>query len=85
MLKRYKSRHPKMNGLSEWMVGFAVGERRYCETTLLTYGRDMRRASTPAHRRAECARHIRIECKLLTALSTAPGDIRYLICYERVK
>lgn len=65
------------------LLDFAIGERRYIETTAQNYGTVMRAISSSALRGA--AKDGKWEMKLFTAVSASKHtDIRYLVCVERV-
>jgi len=68
------------------LLDMAVGERRYLETTLARYPHDMHTANVAPTRRPEALKARRFSTVLLTAVSASKaGDVRYLICIERLK
>jgi hypothetical protein len=63
-----------------------VGERHYIETTLEQYPNTMRTANTPYSRRPDILKDRRFTTTLFTAVSASKaGDVRYLVCLERVE
>ncbi len=64
--------------------GMNVGDRIYVETTLADYATAMRGFGSVRSRRPEWMRDWEIETCLFTAVGSSAGDIRYLICVERV-
>jgi hypothetical protein len=76
----------KAKSWNHWLTTFAIGERRYVETTLKTYPAQMRTMNAPRSRRPESISGWEFTSILLTAVATGnAGDIRYLICVERTK
>ncbi len=71
---------------SAQLIDMEVGERRYRETSLERYGYDMRQAVVARTRRTKILRSREFVAGLYTAVSSSrAGDVRYLICVERVK
>jgi hypothetical protein len=62
-----------------------VGHREYFETTLDNYQAAMRTMNTPKSRRPKELKDKEFKTSLFTAVGSAAGDVRYLICVERVK
>lgn len=63
----------------------SVGEKRYIETTLAGYASDMRAINTPKSRRPQSLSGREFKTSLFTAISAGKtGDVRYLVCVERV-
>lgn len=62
-----------------------VGQRQYVEVTLENYAQFMRTANTPKSRRPKGLAGREFTATLLTAVGSVAGDIRYLVCIERVK
>lgn len=62
-----------------------VGHREYIETTLNTYAHVMRTVNTPKSRRPKEMAGMEFTTTLLTAVGSNAGDIRYLVCVERIK
>lgn len=64
-----------------WLASFELGERRYVESSLEFYARDMRRV-IPFRRKA--SRNMRFRASAFTAVSASKlGDVRVLICVVR--
>lgn len=71
---------------NEWLSTFEIGERRYVETTIDAFPRDMSTINTPPSRRPASMRDWRFAASLFTAVGAGKaGDIRYLICVERTE
>lgn len=71
---------------NQWLATFKVGEKRYVETSPDRYASDMRTINTPLSRRTGIVANMRFTTKLFTAVSAGKlGDIRHLICVERIK
>jgi len=69
---------------NSWLATFAVGEKRYIETTLADYARNMRTMNTPRSRRSLILYKCEFTTKMYTAVSASQlGDIIYLVCVER--
>ncbi len=69
-----------------WLESFELGEKRYEETSLEQYPNDMRTMNAPVSRRPPSLKKRKFKAELFTAVSAAmAGDIRYLICVERIK
>lgn len=66
-----------------WIASFKVGERRYVETSLRRYAQDMR-ALVPYRRNQAAAMVFRLN-SFTAASASKLGDVRFLICVERVK
>ena len=66
-----------------WLSSFEIGERRYIDTTLETYAHDMRTTNVPRTRRPIETKDWVFTTNLLTAVGSAAGDVRYLICITR--
>lgn len=62
-----------------------VGHREYIETTLKDYAQVMRTVNTPKSRRPKEMEGMEFTTSLFTAVGSKVGDIRYLVCIERVK
>jgi len=62
-----------------------VGHREYIETTLDNYAQVMRTVNTPKSRRPKEMAGMEFTTTLLTAVGAKVGDIRYLVCVERIK
>ena len=62
-----------------------VGHREYIETTVDDYAQTMRTVNTPKSRRPKEIKHMEFTTSLFTAVGTKAGDIRYLVCIERIK
>jgi hypothetical protein len=62
-----------------------VGHREYIETTLNNYAHVMRTVNTPKSRRPKEMAGMEFTTTLLTAVGSNAGDIRYLVCVERIK
>ena len=62
-----------------------VGHREYIETTLDKYAHVMRTVNTPKSRRPKEMADMEFTTTLLTAVGSNAGDIRYLVCVERIK
>lgn len=70
---------------AHWLSSFDVGERRYTETTLATYERDMRQLNMPSTRRPDILKDRVFQCRLFTSIAAADvSDIRYIIATERL-
>ena len=76
-----KGRKPEQlnkDSWSSWLSTFELNERRYVETTLEKYARDMRVINGRK-------KQMIYKTSLFTALSASSlADIRYVICVERV-
>lgn len=71
---------------NQWLATFAVGERRYVETTPEKYRRDMAVYHQPACRRPKGMKPMKFSTSLYTAVpSGVASEIKYLICVERVE
>ena len=68
---------------NSWLSSFEIGERRYVDTALGTYAYDMRAINTPRTRRPAEIKDWVFTTNLLTAVGSAAGDVRYLICTTR--
>ena len=66
------------------LASLAVGGRLYLDTTPERYPSDMRIALVPRSRRPAELSSRKFRAQVLTALGFSLGDIRYLICIERV-
>jgi hypothetical protein len=76
----------RKNSWNGWLESFELGERRYEETGLEQYPNDMRTMNAPISRRPATLKKRKFKTELFTAVSAATsGDIRYLICVERIK
>lgn len=62
-----------------------VGHREYIETTLENYAQVMRTVNTPKSRRPKEMAGMEFSTSLFTAVGSKVGDIRYLVCIERIK
>jgi hypothetical protein len=62
-----------------------VGHREYIETTVDGYAATMRTVNTPKSRRPKELSDKEFTTTLLTAVGQKVGDVRYLVCVERVK
>lgn len=68
------------------LAAMAVGERQYYETTLDRYAHDMRTRNTCRSRRPKLLKGREFTATLFTAVAAgSAGDVRYVICLERVK
>lgn len=69
-----------------WLGEFNIGERRYVECAFDDYAQTMRTMNTPLSRRPEMLKGMKFTTTLFTAVSAATaGDVRWLICVERVE
>jgi hypothetical protein len=69
-----------------WLETFALGERRYLETTIEGYGSQMRIINTPKSRRPLSLQEREYSTQLFTAVAACKvGEIRWLLCIERIK
>lgn len=76
---------PNSGSWNDWLSGFEVGERRYVECTLDDYPNRMRIINTPLSRRPASMNEMKFSTELFTGVSASKaGDIRYLICVERL-
>lgn len=62
-----------------------VGMRTYFETTLEDYPRMMRTVNPAKSRRPKELEGKEFSTSLFTAVGSKAGDVRYLICLERIK
>ena len=62
-----------------------VGHREYIETTATDYPQVMRTVNTPKSRRPKEMAGMEFTTSLFTAVGSKVGDIRYLVCIERIK
>lgn len=67
------------------LLALDVGERFYVETTPEDYPAAMRHSNTPRTRRPADLAGREFTSSLWTAVGSAAGQIRYLVCVERVK
>lgn len=81
-----KRKSPNPGSHNDWLATFAVGERRYLETTPEDYPQTMRTVNTPVTRRPAVLQGREFSASLFTAIAARKvGEVRYLICIERVK
>ena len=84
MSKGRKPEQLNKDSWTSWLLTFELNERRYVETTLEKYAKDMRVMNGPKSRRPK-AWQMNYKTSLFTALSASSlTDIRYLICVERI-
>lgn len=62
----------------------AIGERAYAETLLEDYAATMRKINTPKSRRPVALAGAQFSTTLMTCIGSRAGDVRYLVCIERV-
>lgn len=67
------------------LLSLAVGDRVYRETTATRWAADMSRMSVPKSRRPAELLGREFRASLFTAVGSVAGDVRYLICVERVR
>ena len=75
---------PHKGSWNEWLSSFVVGERRYVETSASGYAAAMRTVIPPEARRPKSMQGMKFTESLWTAVGTPVGNIRYLICVERI-
>ena len=81
-MKRLK---PNKGSVNDKLSGLEVGDRIYIDTTLDRFGKDMRRFHTGKSRRPEILKGREFTTSLLTAITSGKaGDVRFLICVERI-
>ena len=81
-MKRFK---PNKGSVNDKLSSLDVGERIYIDTTLERFGKDMRRFHTGKRRWPEILKGREFTTSLLTAITSGKaGDVRYLICIERI-
>jgi len=69
-----------------WLETFELGERQYVESSLEQYPSHMRVMNTPKSRRPLTLKKREFKTELFTAVSAnTAGNIRYLVCVERIK
>jgi len=70
-----------------WLATFSVGERRYHETTLTNLDADRAAARGPRGKaKPKALRGMEFTVTTHTAVgSNGLGEVRYLVCVERVK
>lgn len=73
------------NSWNALLSSLTVGGRYYTDTTLDGYPQLMRTISTSKHRRPKQMEGMEFTCSFLTAVGTKAGDVRYLVCVERIK
>ena len=74
------------NSWNAWLMTFELGQREYVECSLEDYPQTMRTINTPLSRRPAEMGDKRFTTTLFTAVSASKaGDIRYLICVERIQ
>lgn len=61
-----------------------VGQREYIETTATDYAHVMRTVNTPKSRRPKEMAGMKFSTTLWTAVGPKAGNIRYLVCVERI-
>jgi len=72
----------RMNKLSQ----MEVGDRLYFDTTLRSYGVDMRTLNPPLSRRPDHMKGWNFRTSLFTAVSASKaGEVRLLVCVERTE
>lgn len=72
-------------GVGALLATFSIGERRYFETSLDRYPTDQRKYNMAHSRRRGDIAEMVFTTSLFTAVSSSKaGDVRYLICVERV-
>lgn len=70
---------------SDMLKDMQVGDRLYIETTLEDYPGLQRRLNVPHSRRQPHMRNWMLRTALFTAVSASvAGDVRYLVCVERL-
>jgi hypothetical protein len=62
-----------------------IGDRHYVETPLEAYADLMRRLNPAQSRRSSCIKDMKFTCTFYTAVGTRAGDVRYLVCVERLE
>lgn len=76
---------PHSGSLNDKLSKLEVGDRAYFETDLSRYS-TLQRSVSAKSRYPEAMRGMEFSTQLFTAVSAArAGDIRYLVCVERVK
>jgi len=81
-----KRLRPNKGSVNDKLSQLDVGSRMYFETTLDRYGKEMRAIHSGKSRRPEILQGREFTTSLFTGVSSGSlGDIRYLICVERVK
>lgn len=66
------------------LLEFAAGERRYYETTMARWPKDMSRRNAPRSRRPPALDGRKFTCTLLTAVSNSSVETRMLLSLDRV-
>lgn len=76
----------RSNSWNQWLSTFDPGERRYVECTIDDYANKMRTACAPRSRRPPELAGREFTAQLFTAVAANKvGEIRYLICVERIE
>lgn len=76
---------PHSGSINDRISRLDVGERTYIDTDLEGYLGVQRRVATRS-RRPETMVGMEFSCQLFTAVSASKaGDVRYLVCVERVQ
>jgi len=79
-----KRRTPNKGSWNEWLATFELGDREYVEVSLENYSAQMRTINA-TNRRPEILKGRVFSTKLFTTVSAGNlGEVRYLICVERI-
>jgi hypothetical protein len=84
--KKARAALPRNGSVNDELNSFEIGERRYIETTIADYPK-LKKLYTPPKARAPTAvLDKRFSVRIFTAVGSFElGDIRYLLCVERLK
>lgn len=81
-----KRMFPNKGSMNDKLSQLDIGDRMYLETTVDGYAKDMRLIHAGKDRRSEVLVGREFSTSLFTGVSSGTvGDVRYLICVERVK
>jgi len=73
------------NSTTAYLSRLPVGGRYYVETKLEHYDDTMRKLNPASSKRGPEIKHMKFSCTLLTAVGTKAGDVRFLVCVERLE
>lgn len=80
-----KRLRPNKGSVNDSLSSLDIADRIYIDTTLERFGKDMRQIHSGKTRRPQILNGREFTTSLLTAVTSGKaGDVRYLICIERV-
>lgn len=83
MAKPVQKQVPREGSQNQWLASFAVGERRYVETSLDTYLNDLPKLVPAVSRRPKGMEGMVFERRVFSAACHSSVETRLLICIER--